>query len=249
TVEAARNIEFTTGDGINFEGDGDVKLYAGGHIISADRGKQNPTVSTLRGDIIMEAGSDDSGVGINVGYLHVGASGLDYPGEIRLSTTDGGDITTGHLRVMGNGYGSIYAFSSGNLTINGSSDLQGAVWINTNDVPAGEDAYSFLCLTAEEDVTINDGDIRVEAHGNIQSVASIWIGAGTDEQAGTGTVTVNGNLEADASSPGSGFVKSEATIKVYGSTISLNGNEKPHAHGVNVGVQTSDTSTTPLKDE
>ncbi|NIN35064.1 MAG: hypothetical protein GTO60_08225, partial [Gammaproteobacteria bacterium] len=34
TVEAERNIEFTTGDGIKFTGDGDVKLYAGGHITS-----------------------------------------------------------------------------------------------------------------------------------------------------------------------------------------------------------------------
>ncbi|NIN35063.1 MAG: hypothetical protein GTO60_08220, partial [Gammaproteobacteria bacterium] len=144
----------------------------------------------------------------------------------------GGNITTEHLSVQGNGYGSIYAFSSGNLTINGSSDLQGAVSISTNHVPAGEDAFSFACLTAEEDATIN-GDVTVEAHGKIESVAGIWIGAGTNTQQGgtPGTVTVNGNLLADASVPpgSSGLVKSDATIRIYASTITLNGNKDPEA--------------------
>jgi len=218
TIEAARNIEFTTSDGINFVGDGDVKLYAGGHIISADRGTD--TISTLRGDIIMEAGSDGSGVGIDVGHLTVGASGLDYPGEIRLSTTDGGNITTESLSVKGNGYGSIYVFSSGDLTINGSSPV---VSIKTNYVPAGEDASSFVCLTAEEDVTISGGDIRVEAHGNTQSVASIWIGAGTNvqdpENGYPGTVSIDGVVQADASAAGA--LIEDATVKIYGKNIIL----------------------------
>jgi len=217
TVEAARHIEFTAGDGIKFQGDSEVKLYAGGHITSVDMGTD--TISTLRGDIIIEAGSDGSGVGIDVGRLTVGAPGLDYPGEIRLSTTDGGNITTESLSVKGNGYGSIYAFSSGDLTINGFSP---AVLINTNHVPTGEDAFSFACLIAEEDVTIK-GDVKVEAHGNTQSVAGIWIGAGTivqdPENGYPGTVSIDGVVQADASA--SGALIEDATVKIYGNNIIL----------------------------
>jgi filamentous hemagglutinin family protein len=238
TIKAGRHIEFTADDGINFEGGGDVRLFAGpsGHITSVDKGKANPTISTLSGDIIMEAGSDTSDVGIDVGYLSAGASGLDHPGEIRLATINGGDITTEHLRVIGNGYGSIYVSSTGNLTINGSSDLQGAVLINTNHVPAGRDASSFVCLTAEKDTTIN-GDVRIEAHGKDKTRAGIWIGAGTEIQ--DGTITVNGNLHAEASTAQDApFRDSEATIKVYAKTINLNGNKVPHAKADRTEVKT-----------
>jgi hypothetical protein len=44
-------------------------------------------------------------------------------------------------------------------------------------------------------------------------------------------------------------VKSEATIKVFASIINLNGNKSAHASGVNVDVQTSTKSTTPITDE
>lgn len=237
TVEAAGDIKFEAGNGINFTGDGDVKLYAGGSITSVDRGESVPTVSTLRGDIIMTAGSDASGVGIDIGYLNAGASGLDFPGEIRLTTTGGGDITTEHLRVRGNGYGSIYVFSSGNLTINGSSSLQGAVLINTNHVPAGDDASSFICLSAEGDATIN-GDVTVEAHGKDKTRAGIWIGAGTETR--DGTVTINGNLEAVATTAQDApFKDSQATIKVYASTINFNGSQDPHAKADRAEVKTA----------
>ncbi len=245
TVEAARNIEFTAGDGINFVGDGDVKLYAEGHITSVDRGTD--TISTLRGDIIMEAGNDGSGIGIDVGRLTIGVPNLDYPGEIRLSTTDGGNITTELLEVQGNGYGSIYAFSSGNLTINGSSSTQGAVLISTNHVPAGADASSFVCLTAEKDVTIN-GDVSVGAHGKDKTRAGIWIGAGTNVQDPVGgypgTVIVNGNLEAIATTARDApFKDSEATIKVYAKNINLYGNKVPHAKADDAEVKTSITDS------
>ncbi|MHC4596165.1 MAG: two-partner secretion domain-containing protein, partial [Planctomycetota bacterium] len=240
-VEAARHIEFTTGDGIAFQGDGDVKLYAGGHITSLNRDRG--AISTLRGDIIMEAGSDGSGVGIDVSRLTIGAPGLDYPGEISLTTTNGGNITAGPLEVKGNGYGSIYVFSSGDLTINGSSP---AVFIKTNVVPTPGDAFSFACLIAEEDVTIN-GDVTVEAHGKRESVAGIWIGAGTNVEDPVGgypgTVTVNGNILADASVTGSEFVKSDATIRIYGSTINFNGNKKPEAKAKGGSVKYQDIIT------
>jgi hypothetical protein len=198
----------------------------------------------MKGDIIIEAGSG----GIDVGVLRTGSpstSGLERPGEIRLQTIkedegvpeDGEyDITTEHLRVEGKGYGSVYINSDGSLTIDGSQSAGGAVHVKTNAVADDEDALSFICLTAEKDVTINttgDKGILAEAHGNRESVASIWIGAGTNvrdpEEGYSGTVTIYGNLEADARSPGSGFVKTDATIRVYGSAINLNGDKDPKA--------------------
>ena len=70
-VYAYRNIEFTANDGINFEGNGHVELYAGleeyggsgaGSVTSVDR--TVPNISTIKGDIIIDAGSG----GINVGF-------------------------------------------------------------------------------------------------------------------------------------------------------------------------------------
>ncbi|MHC4500112.1 MAG: Ig-like domain-containing protein, partial [Planctomycetota bacterium] len=265
-VRAERNIEFTADDGINFEGNGHVELYAGpeGSVTTVDKGndKNNPNIWTAKGDIIIEAGRG----GIDVGVLRTGApstSGFERPGEIRLQTikdnedpyVDGEyDITTEHLRVEGKGYGSVYVNSDGDLTINGSQSAGGAVHVNTNAVADDEDALSFICLTAERDVTINstgDKGILADAHGNRDSIASIWIGAGTNVQdpvgGYSGTITIDGDLHAKASAPGSQFAKSEASIKVFASDIVIAG--EPHAEGVSVDVQTSTISTTPFIDE
>ncbi|HUT45670.1 MAG TPA: Ig-like domain-containing protein, partial [Sedimentisphaerales bacterium] len=261
-VKAAGNIEFTENDGIKFEGNGHVELYAGpkGSVTTDDRGNNpsNPNIWTIKGDIIIEAGSG----GIDVGVLRTGAPNT-RPGEIRLQTikedegvaADGKyDITTEHLRVEGKGYGSVYVNSDGDLTINGSQSAGGAVHVKTNAVANNEDALSFICLTAEKNVTINsaggDKGILALAQGKRDSIASIWIGAGTDEYAGT--ATINADLHAKASAPGSEFAKSIASIKVFGSDIFIvtgGGIQEPHAEGVNVDVETSTISTTPFIDE
>ncbi len=241
-VKAADDIIFNAGNGINFKGDGHIELYAGpeGSVTSVDRGKTPPNIWTRRGDIIIEAGRG----GIDLGVLQTGTpstSGDERPGEIRLKTinetglaatgTDY-DITVQHLGVSGKGYGSVYAESAGNLTINGTQNLGGAVLVKTVTTADGEDALSFVCLTAAKDVTIA-GDVFAEAQGDGESIASVWIGAGTHFQDLTtgysGTVTVNGNVQADASA--SGFTKADATIKVYGSVVKLNGNKGAEALG------------------
>jgi len=241
-VKAARNIEFTRYDGITFEGNGHVELYAGpeGSVTSVDRGKNPPNISTIKGDIIVNAGRG----GINLGVLKTGTpstSGPDRPGEIRLRTineagdiaADGQyDITVQHLRVEGKGYGSVYVNSAGSLTINGDSSMGGAVQVRTVTTADNEDAKSYICLSAEKNETIN-GDVLADAQGTGKSVASIWIGAGThfeDPVDGyEGTVTVNGNIQADASAASS--TKADATIRVYGYDIKLNGDKPVEALG------------------
>ena len=252
-VRAYDDIIFNADNGIDFAGDGHVELYAGpeGSVkfvnSTTNTGISLPQdldyISTTGGDIIIEAGRG----GIDVGILQTGHPSLSdvRPGEIRLQTIKGDEgvaadgeynITTGHINIKGKGYGSVYVNSDGDLTINGDQSLGGAIHVKTNAIADDEDALSFICLTAEKNVTINstgDKGILAEAHGNRESVASIWIGAGTNVRDGEdghpGTVTLNCDLEADASSPGSEFVKTDATIRVYGSNINLNGNNLPNA--------------------
>jgi len=240
-VKAERNITFTANDGITFEGNGHVELYAGpeGSVTSIDRGKNPPNIWTQKGDILIEAGLG----GIDLGVLQTGTpstSGEERPGEIRLKTVNSEsgsianpgeyDITVQHMGVHGKGYGSVYVNSAGSLTINGDTELGGAVQVKTVTTADNEDAKSFVCLGAEKDVTIY-GDVLAEAEGSRESVASIWIGAGTHTEQGdyAGTVTANDNLQADASAAVSN--KADATIRVYGSTINLKGNKNPEALG------------------
>ncbi|MHC4707152.1 MAG: two-partner secretion domain-containing protein, partial [Planctomycetota bacterium] len=142
-VDAAGDIIFEADNGINFAGDGHVQLYAPlGSVTSVDRGK-TPNIWTRRGDIIVEAGIG----GIDLGVLQTGTpstSGAERPGEIRLTTTDGGDITLQHLNVDGKGYGSVYVDSSGDLTINGATNIGGAVKVKTVTTADDEDALSFI---------------------------------------------------------------------------------------------------------
>ena len=83
---------------------------------------------------------------------------------------------------------------------------------------------------------IYDKCLSSNTHSRTDSIrktrAGIWIGAGTNTQGGgtPGTVTINGNLLADASvASGGTFVKSDATIRIYGSTINPNGSQDPKA--------------------
>ncbi|MHC4344827.1 MAG: two-partner secretion domain-containing protein, partial [Planctomycetota bacterium] len=192
-VEAAGDIIFEAGNGITFEGDGGVELFTGpeGSVTSVDRGK-TPNIWTRKGDIIIQAGSG----GINMGSLQTGVESTTEeetrPGEIRLTTTDEGDITLQHLDVEGKRYGSVYVDSAGDIVINGSESLEGAVNVSTNTSSLGFIGFSFVCLIADGDITIN-GDVTADAHGTLVSVAKVWIGAGTHhvdpENGYEGTVT------------------------------------------------------------
>ena len=222
-VKAADDIQFLAGNGINFTGNGGVELYAGpdGGISFVDSGMHNINVATVRGDIIMQAGSG----GIDLGVLQTGHPNTSdvLPGEIRLTTTNGGDITAQHFGVNGQRYGSVYVNSAGNLTINGDEvNPNYAVHVKTVTTPGDAAAKSFICLTADKDVTIH-GKVYAEAHGTPESVAGVWIGAGTNVEdpvnGYAGTVSIDDVVQADASAAGS--TKEDATVRIYASTIEL----------------------------
>ena len=136
------------------------------------------------------------------------------------------------------------ALADSSATDNGSADLL-AVLVLTEPYE-GEEISSLACLTAKKDVTIN-GDVVAAALGHETrgydtsetSTAGIRIGAGTNSH--DGTVTVNGNITAGATtavlevpSPRN----SEATIKVYAKNIVLNGDADPLAIADDAVVQT-----------
>ncbi len=244
TVIAADDIQFMSGSIIEFYGDGDVRLYTGpdGGITAEDKGVFN--ILTEGGDIIMEAGSG----GIDVGRLRTGHSYYGYgtynPGEIHLRTfnpggdTDGYDITTGTLIVYGYGYGSIDVASAGNLTINSlTGDVSYSGQAVLLDIVPYEspDSTALACLTARKNVTIN-GDVIVTAVSWEAATAGLRIGAGTDSH--DGTVTINGNLRAEAYGGEGRLDYAEATIKVYANNIELNGNADPLARADYAEVQT-----------
>ena len=159
------------GNGINFTGNGGVELYAGttGGVSFVDRGMHNINIATIKGDIIIEAGSG----GIDLGVLQTGHPNTSdvMPGEIRLQTTNGGDIAAQSFGINGQRYGSVYVNSAGNLTINGDEvNPEYAVHVKTVTTPGDTSAKSFICLTAEKDVTIH-GKVYAEAHGVPESVA------------------------------------------------------------------------------
>ncbi len=265
-VRAYDDIMFEDGSRINFEGNGDVELYAGvpwgdlqgsgtGSVTSVERGK-TPNIWTRAGDIIIDA----SGGGIDMGTLQSGientADSADdviinlIPGAIRLTTTDGGDISLQHINIEGRRYGSAYVNSSGSLTINGSPTLGGAVSVRTNSTSTifGK-AASFICLIAAEDVTIN-GDVLAFAKGDRTSVAGVWIGAGTNVQdpvnGYAGTVTINDKITADASA--SGALVSDATIRIYGATINLPKNSAKYPEAKTQGSISVRSNTTMYKE-
>jgi filamentous hemagglutinin family protein len=242
-VKADHNIEFYEGSNIRFEGDGDVKLYAStkgdspdydGGVIAPATGKNPRNIWTNKGDIIIEAGSG----GINMGVLQTGTETTSGEvAEIRLSTINGNgvtidyaneentdfDITVQHLDAEGKRMGSVYVESAGDLTMNGSSSLGGAVHAKTNTTSIAGDphASSFICLIADGDVDIT-GLVYAEAKSDSETVAGVWIGAGTnvEEPSGgySGSVYVDGNIQADAKGDGT---KQDAMIRVYGSSITL----------------------------
>ncbi|MBL7214233.1 MAG: hypothetical protein ISS71_01005 [Phycisphaerae bacterium] len=258
-VEADRNIEFKTGSSINFEGDGGVELYASTHgdspdydgaVIAPKSGKSPYNIKTAKGDIIIEAGSG----GIDMGALQIGFENavgeeahlrlltingneatIDYGDENPDLTPDDFDITVQHLNAEGRRYSSVYVKSAGDLTINGSPSLGGAVHAKTNttSTPDNEPAKSFACLIADGDVYI-DGKVFSEAESASQTDAAVWIGAGTNNQYEQGdpryhegTVTVFGAskiIQADAKTSADPEVaKADATIRIYGSEINLDG--------------------------
>jgi filamentous hemagglutinin family protein len=199
-------------------GTGDITLQttvATGSVYFEDK---SDTISTTTGDITIQSG----GGGIDVGNLITrkdGGSIKVSSGDITVTTTDGGNITTGDLRVLAGWVsGSIYVDAGGDLTVNGDVSVakHGAAILN---VPNGDAAAALITLSAGDDVVLN-GDVGAYAHGKEDAApgsvtwADIGIFAGTDGTS-VGDVTINGNLTAEAKASSHGT--SHARIKVLAS--------------------------------
>ncbi|MDH4202155.1 MAG: Ig-like domain-containing protein [Phycisphaerae bacterium] len=228
---------------------GDSPDYDGA-VIAPKTGKSPYNIKTAKGDIIIEAGSGGIDMGaLQIGFENaVGDEAhlrlltingnevtIDYGDENPDLTPDDFDITVQHLNAEGRRYSSVYVKSAGDLTINGESSLGGAVHAKTNttSTPDNEPAKSFACLIADGDVYI-DGKVFSEAESAGQTDAAVWIGAGTNNQYEPGdpryyegTVTVFGAskiIQADAKTSADPEVaKADATIRIYGSEINLDG--------------------------
>ncbi len=193
---------------------GNIELYATGveSLISFE--DTTDTISTTLGDIRMTAGAG----GLNIGNLETAKDTSDVkptPGQIVLSTHDGGDITTGGLSIAsGWGHAEINVDAADDLTING--DVVVGRDSAIQNVPSGQDAEAMIYLKAGDDVVLN-GDVRADSYGFNEdaegSITKSYIGIFSGTGVPTlGSTTVNGDLVATAKSSINGT--SNATIEI-----------------------------------
>jgi filamentous hemagglutinin family protein len=193
---------------------GNIELYATGVESRISFEDTTDTISTTLGDIRMTAGAG----GLNIGNLETAKDTSDAkptPGQIALSTHDGGDITTGSLTIIsGWGHAEINVDAADDLTVNGDVIVGRDSAIH--NVPAGQDAEARIVLKAGDEVVLN-GDVRADSHGLHEdaegSITKSYIGifSGTGVPV-FGSTTVNGDLVATAKASSNGT--SEATIEI-----------------------------------
>ncbi|MHC4618367.1 MAG: filamentous hemagglutinin N-terminal domain-containing protein [Planctomycetota bacterium] len=187
------------------------------------------------GNIFMLAGKG----GITVGDIKTDTASSDKAtdsGQIFLlttrpeSATEGGDITTGSMEVVGGGSSEISAIAAGTLTVNGD------VTSIRNQVPKDEKAVgkALICLIADEDIIVHADVVKVEAHGKFETNADICISAGWDVHiAPTGSA----DITAQAKTSERGPYTADARVVLHAGwnketkgTISINGinyNDQP----------------------
>jgi filamentous hemagglutinin family protein len=211
---------------------GNIELHATGDESAVTFADNTYTIRTTLGDIVIEAGSG----GINVGNLTTGKDLSDEkptPGQILLTTNNGGDITTGDLLIRtGWGLAKIDAKSSGNLTVNG--DVIVGSESDVLNVPNGQNANAVVHLSAADNVELN-GNVGAYAHGtddgiteDDKTMAEIRILAGIDEDL-TGDAFINGDIIADAQSSSEGTAEAIVEVDAFGNVIFVEGAE---AHAI-----------------
>ncbi len=193
---------------------GNIELYTTGADSSISFADTTDTISTTQGDIKMGAGSG----GLTIGSLETGGIEMEaIPGQIALSTHDGGDITAENLTIMGGqGHAEINVTASGNLTVNGDV-MVGSELSPIYNVPNGQNAEAVAILKAGDNVVL-DGMVGAYAEGIDDDVttgdvtrAEITILSGTDYDE-NGDAFINGDLRAYAQPSSEGTA--EAVIKV-----------------------------------
>jgi filamentous hemagglutinin family protein len=228
---------------------GDIDLYATGADSSITFADPTDTISTTLGDIKMSAGSG----GLNIGNLETGldaSSAKPIPGQIALSTHDGGDITTGNLTITsGWGDAEINVDAAGNLTVNGDV----AVGRDTpiQNVPNGQNGEAVVNLKAGNNVTLN-GTVSAYAQGIDDNItqgdvtkAYIGIFSGANQSDTNGDAFINGNLVANAQSSTEGTSDAKIEVNAWGNiTFAPGVTADAIADGTEVGPGTTSDEKT-----
>ena len=220
---------------------GNIELHATGDDSAVTFTDNTDTIRTTLGDIIIEAGSG----GINVGNLTTGKDLSDEkptPGQILLTTNNGGNITTGDLLIRtGWGLAKIDVESSGNLTVNG--DVIVGSESDVLNVPNGQNAHAAVYLNAADNVELN-GNVGAYAQGIDDEItegditmAEIRILAGTDQDL-TGDAFINGDIVADAQSSNQGIAEAVIEVDAFGNVTFAEG-VKVHAIADGVAVEST----------
>jgi len=193
---------------------GNIELYGTGTDSFVSFTDTTDTISTTLGDIRIGAGSG----GLAIGNLETARDVSDTnptPGQIILSTSNGGNITVENLLIKdGWGHTEINVDASGELTVNGNVIVGGDSPIL--NIPSGQDAEAMIFLKSGNNMFLN-GDVTARAHGLNAGIeggitkAYIGIFSGTNETS-SGNLTINGDLTAKAISSSVGT--SEATIEI-----------------------------------
>ncbi|UCD00287.1 MAG: tandem-95 repeat protein [Phycisphaerales bacterium] len=193
---------------------GNIELYATGADSSISFDDTADTISTTLGNIMMTAGSN----GLTIGSLETAkdtSNEKPTPGQIALSTHNGGDITTENLTIKsGWGRAEINVDAMGDLTVNGDVIVGGDSAIH--NVPNGQDAEAMIYLKAGDDIVLG-GNVQANTHGIHEDIEGnltqsyIGIFSGTDNPI-LGNTTINGDLTAMAKASSNGT--SEATIEI-----------------------------------
>jgi filamentous hemagglutinin family protein len=209
---------------------GSIELHATGENSAVTFVDDTDTIRTSLGDIVIEAGSG----GINIGNLTTGKESdeIPNPGQILLSTNNGGDITTGDLLIRtGQGLAKIDVDSSGNLTVNG--DVIVGSESDILNVPNGQNAHAAIYLNAADNVELN-GKVSAYAQGIDDditegdiTIAEIRILAGTDQDM-IGDAFIKGDIYADAQSSSEGTAEAVIEVDAFGNITFAEG-VKAHA--------------------
>ena len=199
-------------------GAGDISMTVtqGGTISFVDK---NDTIATTTGKITMTAPDGAEGHGtIDIGHLQTTGDGgaitltagsggihtatlstgglglgISHPGDITLTTTTGGNITTGNISIIAEGRNSDTA--SADLNINAGGNVQTGTILVSADANPGYDSSAYAYATANisgRDITIS-GDLTVSAHAK----GAYGDTASADAQASLNAgrnVTVSGNI-------------------------------------------------------
>ncbi len=228
---------------------GNIELHATGDDSAVMFADDTDTIRTTLGDIVIEAGSG----GINVGNLTTGKDQPDEkstPGQILLSTNNGGDITTRNLLILtGRGLAKIDVQSSGNLTVNGDVIVGSEVEIL--NVPNGQNAHAAVYLSAADSVNLN-GNVGAYSRGIDDgitegdiTIAEIRIFAGTD-WGEFGDASINGDIVADAQSSSQGTAEAIVEVDAWGDIDFADGVE---VHAIADGVAVEATGPVYEDDE